>query len=88
MDTKECDVLIIGSGAAGLRCAIELDSLGVDILVVGKCKRGDAHTILATGGINAALGTMDKKDSWLVHAADTLSEGRFLADCRLSLIHI
>ena len=83
MDTKECDVLIIGSGAAGLRCAIELRKLGIDVVVVGKCRRGDAHTVLATGGINAALKTIDKKDSWLIHAADTLSEGRFLADYRM-----
>ncbi|QQG39635.1 MAG: FAD-dependent oxidoreductase [Candidatus Aenigmatarchaeota archaeon] len=76
------DVLVIGSGAAGLRTAIELNERGVDVLVLGKCKRGDAHTVMATGGINAALATMDTKDSWLVHVADTLKEGRFIADAR------
>ncbi|MDE1865015.1 MAG: FAD-binding protein [Candidatus Micrarchaeota archaeon] len=75
------DILIIGSGAAGLRTAIAAHDSGVkDVVVIGKCKRGDAHTVLATGGINAALGTMDPKDSYLVHAADTAKEGWFIAD--------
>ncbi len=77
----DCDVLIIGSGASGLRTAIEVfDSGFKNVVIVGKCRKGDAHTIEATGGINAALGTMDPEDSWLIHAADTLREGKFLAD--------
>ncbi|MDE1828196.1 MAG: FAD-binding protein [Candidatus Micrarchaeota archaeon] len=81
--TVKCDLLIIGSGAAGLRSAIEAHDGGVkDLIVIGKCKKGDAHTVLATGGINAALGTMDPKDSWLIHAADTLREGGHIADYR------
>lgn len=81
--TVRTDVLVIGSGAAGLRTAIEAHENGAeDVIVLGKCKKGDAHTVLATGGINAALGTMDPKDSWLVHAADTLMEGWFIADYR------
>jgi len=72
------DVLIIGSGGAGLRAAIELADNKVDVLVVGKCKKRDAHTVLATGGINAALGTMDPKDSWQLHAADTIQDGGYL----------
>jgi len=75
MYTVKTDVLIIGSGGAGLRAAIELHKQHIDVLVVGKCARRDAHTILATGGINAALKTMDKKDSWQLHAADTLRDG-------------
>ncbi|MFT7615398.1 MAG: succinate dehydrogenase / fumarate reductase flavoprotein subunit [Candidatus Woesearchaeota archaeon] len=71
----QTDVLIIGSGGAGLRCAIELHDNKVDFRVVGKCKKRDAHTILATGGINAALGTMDKQDSWQLHATDTIKDG-------------
>jgi len=66
---------VIGSGGAGLRTAIELNDGGVDVLVVGKCKKRDAHTILATGGINAALGNMDPKDSWQLHAVDTIKDG-------------
>jgi succinate dehydrogenase / fumarate reductase flavoprotein subunit len=78
--TEHADVLIIGSGGAGLRAAIELADKKVDVLVVGKCKKRDAHTILATGGINAALGTMDKEDSWQLHAADTIRDGCFIND--------
>jgi succinate dehydrogenase / fumarate reductase, flavoprotein subunit len=73
-------VLIIGTGAAGLRAAIELAERGVQVLCVGKRRRDDAHTVLAAGGINAALGTMDPEDSWEQHAADTLRESYWLAD--------
>ena len=73
-------VLVIGSGAAGLRAAIELGERGVQVLCVGKRRRDDAHTVLASGGINAALGTMDPEDSWEQHAADTLREGYWLGD--------
>jgi len=75
---EKADVLIIGSGGAGLRAAIELKDNNVDVLVVGKCKKRDAHTVLATGGINAALGTMDTQDSWTLHAADTIKDGGYL----------
>ena len=75
-------VLVIGTGAAGLRAAIELAERGIDVLCVGKRRRDDAHTVLAAGGINAALGTMDPEDSWEQHAADTLRESYWLADPR------
>lgn len=78
-----CDVLIIGGGSAGLRAAIEAYDNGSSVLIVSKSKRGNAHTVLATGGINAALGTMDPEDSWMIHAADTLREGRFIADYKM-----
>lgn len=73
-------VLVIGTGGSGLRTAIELSETGVDVLVVGKRPRLDAHTALAAGGINAALGTMDPDDSWQQHAADTIKESYYLAD--------
>ncbi|XAS72747.1 FAD-dependent oxidoreductase [Micrococcaceae bacterium Sec5.1] len=73
-------VLVIGTGGAGLRAAIELAELGVDVLAVGKRPRSDAHTSLAAGGINAALGTMDADDSWQQHAADTILESYDLAN--------
>jgi succinate dehydrogenase / fumarate reductase flavoprotein subunit len=73
-------VLVIGTGAAGLRAAIELAERGIQVLCVGKRRRDDAHTVLASGGINAALGTMDPEDSWEQHAADTLREGYWLSD--------
>ncbi|GAC1649409.1 MAG: FAD-binding protein [Herpetosiphon sp.] len=76
------DVLVIGTGGAGLRAAIELFDQGRRVLVLGKRPKADAHTVLAAGGINAALATMDPEDSWAIHAADTLKEGRYLSDAR------
>ena len=73
-------MLVIGTGGSGLRAAIEVAERGVDVLVVGKRPTVDAHTTLAAGGINAALGTMDPDDSWQQHAADTLQESYVLAD--------
>jgi succinate dehydrogenase / fumarate reductase, flavoprotein subunit len=75
-----CDILIIGGGSAGLRAAIEAHDSGTDVLIISKSRKGDPHTVLARGGINAALGTMDPEDNWMIHAADTLREGEFLAD--------
>src|ERR687893_3321687 len=77
---RSCDVLITGGGSAGLRAAIEAHDAGSQVLIVSKSRRGDPHTALARGGINAALGTMDPQDNWMIHAADTLSEGLFIAD--------
>jgi succinate dehydrogenase / fumarate reductase flavoprotein subunit len=74
------DVLVIGAGGAGLRAAIELHDHGRRVLVLGKRPKVDAHTVLAAGGINAALATVDPEDTWAIHAADTLKEGRFLGD--------
>jgi succinate dehydrogenase / fumarate reductase flavoprotein subunit len=74
------NVLVIGTGAAGLRAAIAAHQAGRDVVVIGKRRQGDAHTVLAAGGINAALGTVDPEDSWQQHFADTLREGYFLSD--------
>ncbi|MEW1981485.1 FAD-binding protein [Citricoccus sp. NPDC079358] len=73
-------VLVIGTGGSGLRAAIEVAEQGVDVLAVGKRPRHDAHTSLAAGGINAALGTMDEEDTWQQHAADTIKESYHLAN--------
>lgn len=73
-------VLVIGTGGAGLRAAIELAGQGVEVLALGKRPRADAHTSLAAGGINAALATMDPADTWQQHAADTLQESYLLAN--------
>ena len=75
-------VLVIGTGGAGLRAAIELAERRIDVLAVGKRPKADAHTSLAAGGINAALATMDPEDTWQQHAADTLTESYLLADPR------
>jgi len=77
------NVLVIGSGAAGLRAAISAYEAGTEVVVIGKRQRKDAHTVLAAGGINAALGTRDPEDSWQRHFADTLKEGYYLSDPRV-----
>ena len=75
---RSCDVLIIGGGSAG--AAIDAHDAGAHVLMISKSRKGDPHTVLARGGINAALATMDPEDNWMIHAADTLREGEFLAD--------
>jgi succinate dehydrogenase/fumarate reductase flavoprotein subunit len=77
---RSCDVLIVGGGSAGLRAAIEAHDAGAHVLIISKSKKADPHTVLARGGINAALATMDAEDNWMIHAADTIREGAFLAD--------
>jgi succinate dehydrogenase / fumarate reductase, flavoprotein subunit len=77
------NVLVIGSGAAGQRAAIAVHEAGFDVIVVGKRARKDAHTVLAAGGINAALGSVDPEDSWEAHFLDTFQEGYRLPDPRM-----
>jgi succinate dehydrogenase / fumarate reductase, flavoprotein subunit len=81
--TETANVLVIGTGAAGSRAAIAATEAGVQALVIGKRAQLDAHTVLASGGINAALGTRDSEDSWEAHFGDTLREGYFLGDSRM-----
>src|SRR5437588_18710 len=76
--TNTANVLVIGTGAAGLRSAIAAHEAGAEVVVIGKRVRRDAHTALASGGINAALGTQDPEDCWEQHFVDTLREGYFL----------
>lgn len=83
MRTNVSNVLVIGSGAAGLRAAIAAHEAGTEVMVIGKRQRRDAHTVLASGGINAALGTRDPEDSWQQHFADTIREGYYLSDPRV-----
>ena len=80
--TTVSNVLVIGSGGAGLRAAIAAHDAGSEVTIVGKRLRTDAHTVLAAGGINAALGTVDPDDGPRWHFADTWQEGYFLADPR------
>jgi succinate dehydrogenase / fumarate reductase flavoprotein subunit len=80
--TNVSNVLVIGTGAAGLRAAIAADAAGCDVTLIGKRLGKDAHTVLAAGGINAALGTVDPEDTWQQHFADTLKEGYFLGTPR------
>ncbi|MDQ3931521.1 MAG: FAD-binding protein, partial [Actinomycetota bacterium] len=80
--TNLCNVLVIGAGAAGLRAAIAAHQAGTEVVVLAKRTRRDAHTTLASGGINAVFGTRDPQDSWQQHFADTVREGYFLGDPR------
>ena len=81
--THISNVLVIGSGGAGLRAAIEAKQSGVEVTVIGKRKKEDVHTVLAAGGINAAFGNVDIDDSWKQHFADTMIEGYNLAEPRM-----
>ena len=78
--TLTTKVLVIGCGGAGLRAAIEIKSQGLDVKILGKRPKTDAHTVLAAGGINAAFGNVDHKDSWEQHFIDTYLEGYGISD--------
>ncbi|MEM9944125.1 MAG: FAD-dependent oxidoreductase [Planctomycetota bacterium] len=82
-NTNVSNVLVIGSGGAGLRAAIEAKKFGVEVTVIGKRPREDVHTVLAAGGINAAFGNVDSEDSWQQHFADTMIEGYRLSEPRM-----
>lgn len=86
MNVISCDVLVIGSGGAGARAAIEAHDRGAHVIVVAKTLEGKAHTVMAEGGINAALGFRDPADSWESHFKDTVEEGVFLNDQRMAEI--
>ncbi|MEM8928636.1 MAG: FAD-dependent oxidoreductase [Bacteroidota bacterium] len=81
--TNISNVLVIGSGGAGLRAAIEAKLAGVEVTIIGKRPKEDVHTVLAAGGINAAFGNVDPKDSWQQHFADTMIEGYHLSEPRM-----
>ena len=80
--THISNVLVIGCGGAGLRAAIEVKKSGLDVSILGKRSRKDAHTVLAAGGINAAFGNLDSEDSWEQHFIDTYLEGYCIGDPR------
>ena len=81
------DVLIVGAGGAGLRAAIEAASSGVTVGVVTKSLLGKAHTVMAEGGVAAALGNVDDRDNWRVHFADTMRGGQYLNNHRMAEHH-
>jgi succinate dehydrogenase / fumarate reductase flavoprotein subunit len=86
-ETHEHDVLVIGAGGAGLRAAIEASSLGVSVGLVCKSLLGKAHTVMAEGGVAAALGNVEPKDNWKVHFRDTMKGGRYLNQWRMAQLH-
>lgn len=81
------DVLVIGSGGAGLRAAIEASAAGVSVGVVCRSLLGKAHTVMAEGGVAAALGNVDDRDGWKVHFADTMRGGQYLNNWRMAELH-
>src|SRR3712207_2541135 len=83
---REHDVLIIGAGGAGLRAAIAAAEKGLSVGIVSKSLLGKAHTVMAEGGIAAAVGNVDPDDSWRQHFIDTLKSGKFLNDWRMAEI--
>jgi succinate dehydrogenase / fumarate reductase, flavoprotein subunit len=85
--THEHDVLIIGAGGAGLRAAVEASSAGVKVAVISKSLLGKAHTVMAEGGIAAAMGNVDDRDNWKVHFADTMRGGQYLSNWRMAELH-
>jgi succinate dehydrogenase / fumarate reductase flavoprotein subunit len=86
-ETHEHDVLVIGAGGAGLRAAIEASAAGVSVGLVCKSLLGKAHTVMAEGGIAAALANVDQRDNWKVHFADTMRGGQYVNNWRMAQLH-
>src|SRR3981189_1152271 len=85
--TVEHGVLVIGAGGAGLRAAIEASAAGVSVGLVCKSLLGKAHTVMAEGGIAAALANVDNRDNWRVHFADTMRGGQYVNNWRMAEVH-
>src|ERR1019366_9010323 len=83
----EYDVLVIGAGGAGLRAAIEASGAGVKVGLICKSLLGKAHTVMAEGGVAAAMGNVDDRDNWRVHFADTMRGGQYLNNPRMAELH-
>ncbi|MEP7213786.1 MAG: fumarate reductase/succinate dehydrogenase flavoprotein subunit [Acidobacteriota bacterium] len=85
--TFEHDVLVIGAGGAGLRAAIEASAAGVSVGLVCKSLLGKAHTVMAEGGMAAAMGNVDDRDNWKVHFSDTMRGGQYVNNWRMAELH-
>ncbi|HYV31363.1 MAG TPA: FAD-binding protein, partial [Candidatus Binatia bacterium] len=85
--THEHDVLVIGAGGAGLRAAIEASAAGASVGMVCKSLLGKAHTVMAEGGIAAALANVDQRDNWKVHFTDTMRGGQYVNNWRMAELH-
>src|SRR5690348_3819882 len=81
------DVLVVGAGGAGLRAAIEAAATGLKVGVVCKSLLGKAHTVMAEGGVAAALANVDDRDNWRVHFSDTMRGGQYLNNWRMAELH-
>jgi succinate dehydrogenase / fumarate reductase flavoprotein subunit len=87
MEQHSYDVLVIGAGGAGLRAAIEAAANGVTVGLICKSLLGKAHTVMAEGGMAAAIGNVDDRDNWRVHFADTMRGGQYLNNWRMAELH-
>ncbi|MGH9797869.1 MAG: FAD-binding protein, partial [Candidatus Polarisedimenticolia bacterium] len=87
IQTFDHDVLVVGAGGAGLRAAIECSAQGMSTGLVCKSLLGKAHTVMAEGGVAAALGNVDARDNWKVHFRDTMRGGKFLNQWRMAELH-
>ena len=86
-EERQHDVLVIGAGGAGLRAAIEASANGAKVAVICKSLLGKAHTVMAEGGVAAAMGNVDDRDSWRVHFADTMRGGQYVNNWRMAELH-
>ena len=86
-EVREHDVLIVGAGGAGLRAAVSATQRGLSVGIVTKSLLGKAHTVMAEGGMAAALGNVDSDDSWRQHFRDTMKSGKFINNWRMAEIH-
>ena len=87
LESHDYDVLVIGAGGAGLRAAIEASAQGARVGLVCKSLLGKAHTVMAEGGIAAALAHVDPQDGWQTHFRDTMKGGSFLNHWRMAQLH-
>jgi succinate dehydrogenase / fumarate reductase flavoprotein subunit len=87
LNTFSYDVLVIGAGGAGMRAAIEAAGQGVSVGLICKSLLGKAHTVMAEGGMAAAMGNVDDRDNWQVHFADTMRGGQYVNNWRMAEIH-
>ena len=87
LETHEHDVLVIGAGGAGLRAAVEAVAQGASVGLVCKSLLGKAHTVMAEGGIAAAMANVDPQDSWQTHFCDTMRGGKMLNNWRMAQLH-
>ncbi len=87
LEAHDYDVIVIGAGGAGLRAAIETSAAGARTALISKSLLGKAHTIMAEGGVAAALANVDAEDSWEVHFQDTMFSGKYLNNWRMAELH-
>src|SRR5947207_12063894 len=86
-ETFQHDVLVIGDAGAGFGAAIEASAAGVSVRLICKSLLGKAHTVMAEGGIAAALANVDERDNWKVHFADTVRGGQYVNQWRMAELH-